>query len=295
MLGLERGIIRSGISLRTVCYVEIEAFIIENLVKQMEKGVLDEAPVWTDIKTFPARNFHGRVHGIVGGYPCQPFSNAGQRKGDADPRHLWPFIKEHIRAVEPIWCFFENVPGHLTIGYQQVRSDLQDLGYTVTEGLFSAEEVGAPHKRERLFILAVTRGVDLVNAPCRWSGRVQNQTGEGKGYGLTGASGVLSTAGVGLADSESGGMERNGTEGEQKPEIQTGKEISGCDSGRDQWPARRNEQQYEWEAPRLESSLGFTVNGYNFRADLLRMAGNGVVEQTAELAWNTLWNKITHG
>lgn len=155
MRGLESGIERAIGPIRTVAFVEIEAFVIENLVRQMEQGVLAPAPVWSDLKTFPAAAFHNKIHGITGGYPCQPFSVAGKRAGTDDPRHLWPHIRSIIDATRPVWCFFENVPGHLTIGYQQVRSDLQSLGYTVTEGLFSAQEVGAPHQRIRLFILAV--------------------------------------------------------------------------------------------------------------------------------------------
>lgn len=92
MRGLERGIERAIGPVRTVAYVEIEAFIIENLVQQMEQGVLAPAPVWSNLKTFPSEQFHGKIHGITGGYPCQPFSVAGQQKGTEDPRHLWPYI-----------------------------------------------------------------------------------------------------------------------------------------------------------------------------------------------------------
>jgi DNA (cytosine-5)-methyltransferase 1 len=102
MRGLERGLERAIGPTRTVAYVEIEAFIIENLVRQMEQGVLAPTPVWTNLKTFPAEQFHNKIHGITGGYPCQPFSVAGKRAGTEDPRHLWPSILSIIRATNPI-------------------------------------------------------------------------------------------------------------------------------------------------------------------------------------------------
>ncbi|KKL68354.1 hypothetical protein LCGC14_2125820 [marine sediment metagenome] len=85
-------------------------------------------------------------------------SRAGKRKGKADPRHLWPFIRDHIRAIRPVFVICENVAGHLSLGFDRVVSDLDDLGYTTTPGIYAAEEVGAPHRRERLFIVAVASG-----------------------------------------------------------------------------------------------------------------------------------------
>jgi len=133
--------------------VEIEAFVQANLVAKIEEGRMADAPIWSDLKTFPASIFRGKVSGIIGGYPCQPFSSAGKRKGEEDPRHLWPYIRKHVRAVRPLWCFFENVQGHATMGLWRVLSDLEEEGYETTWGIFSAEEVGAPHQRKRVFIL----------------------------------------------------------------------------------------------------------------------------------------------
>src|SRR5690606_9608656 len=70
------------------------------------------------------------------------------------PRHLWPWIKDGIDAMQPGWCFFENVEGHVSLGLRDVLADLEELGYTTAWGLFSAAEVGAPHQRKRVFILA---------------------------------------------------------------------------------------------------------------------------------------------
>lgn len=152
--GIELGLERAGVNIKPVAYVEREGYVCANLVSKIEQGKLGAAPIFTDVKTFPARYFSGKVHGIIGGYPCQPFSTAGKRCGTDDPRHLWPYILQHIRTIRPIWCLFENVSGHLTLGYEKVQEDLHEAGYLVEAGLFTAAEVGASHKRERLFILA---------------------------------------------------------------------------------------------------------------------------------------------
>lgn len=140
---------------RTVCYVEHETTACEVLATRIADGALDDAPIWTDLHAFDGRPWRGKVAGIIGGYPCQPFSVAGKRLGVNDPRHLWPSIERIIGEVEPGWCFFENVGGHLRLGYWDVvRPGIERLGYRVAQGLFTAAEVAAPHQRERLFILA---------------------------------------------------------------------------------------------------------------------------------------------
>src|SRR5690606_12697411 len=113
------------------------------------------APVFTNAKTFPYEAFHGKIHWIIGGYPCQPFSHAGLRGGADDPRHLWPFIRRGIKESRPMGVFFENVEGHLSLGLRDVLTDLRKLGYQAEVGLFSAAEVGAPHRRNRVFILGL--------------------------------------------------------------------------------------------------------------------------------------------
>jgi len=151
--GIERGLDLAGVEHRVIAYVEIEAFAIANLVNKMEAGQLPPAPIYTNLKTFPAHLFRDRVDLITGGYPCQPFSAAGQRKGTDDPRHLWPFIRRHIESIRPVQCFFENVEGHISLGLSTVISDLEEDGYRATWGIFSAREVGAPHQRKRVYIM----------------------------------------------------------------------------------------------------------------------------------------------
>lgn len=152
--GIELGFKLAAPSARTVGYVENEAFACSILEARMQDKTLDEAPIWTDLKTFNGRAWRGKVDCLTGGYPCQPFSVAGKKLAEKDPRHLWPEIKRLITEIEPPICFFENVGGHLRLGFEQVANDLSSLGYKVKAGLFTAQEVGAPHKRERLFILA---------------------------------------------------------------------------------------------------------------------------------------------
>lgn len=91
---------------------------------------------------------------ITAGYPCQPFSVAGQRKGQEDERHLWPLVLAAIRVLRPRFAVFENVPGHIGLGLDTVLSDLAEIGWDAQWETIRAAEIGAPHHRERLFILA---------------------------------------------------------------------------------------------------------------------------------------------
>jgi DNA (cytosine-5)-methyltransferase 1 len=95
-----------------------------------------------------------RVDILTAGYPCQPFSVAGNRKGEEDARHIWPYIKDAIRTIRPRWVVMENVKGHLSLGFDQVLSDLASIGYDARWEIIRAAEVGAPHHRRRLFIVA---------------------------------------------------------------------------------------------------------------------------------------------
>lgn len=152
--GLELGVKLANPTAKCVCYVEGEAYVASLLVKHMEEGVIDQAPLWSDIRTFDGLPWRGKVDCLTAGYPCQPFSAIGKRQGSNDPRHLFPHIKRIIEEINPSRLFFENVAGHLSMGFETVANDLQTMGYKVAAGLFTAEEVGTTHKRERLFIMA---------------------------------------------------------------------------------------------------------------------------------------------
>ena len=91
---------------------------------------------------------------ICGGYPCQPFSTAGKRRGTNDPRHLWPWVRDAISALRPKYAILENVRGHLSMGGLQVIGELAEIGYDAEWRVVSAAGMGAPHRRERIIIVA---------------------------------------------------------------------------------------------------------------------------------------------
>jgi len=91
---------------------------------------------------------------LTAGYPCQPFSHAGHRKGEDDKRHIWPNIKEAISILRPGVVVLENVRGHLSLGFKEVLKDLAQIGYDARWKIVRASDVGAPHQRARLFIIA---------------------------------------------------------------------------------------------------------------------------------------------
>jgi DNA (cytosine-5)-methyltransferase 1 len=158
--GLDMGFQRAHGNARCVAVVEHEASAVGLLVDHIEAELLDAAPVYTDAFTFPAERFHGLVDWVIGGPPCQPFSVAGKQLGADDPRNLWPLTLRMVGQIQPGGCFFENVPSAESLWYiyEEVIPGLRYLGYEVKVGIFSATEVGAPHNRERVFILADTIG-----------------------------------------------------------------------------------------------------------------------------------------
>ncbi|WP_375455985.1 DNA cytosine methyltransferase [uncultured Methylobacterium sp.] len=152
--GLDLGLRLAVPAARVVCHVEIEAYAAAVLAARMDEDLLHPAPLWSDLRTFDGRPWRGRVHCVTAGYPCQPFSVAGKRRAEADERHLWPHVARVVGEVEPDLVFLENVAHHLALGFPEVARDLVGLRYRLAAGLFTAAEVGAPHRRQRLFILA---------------------------------------------------------------------------------------------------------------------------------------------
>ena len=152
--GLDLGIELAFPGARTVCFVEREAACCQVLVSRMEEGRLAPAPVWTDLKTFDGAAWSGCVDIVSAGYPCQPFSCAGARKGVEDPRHLWPEVRRIIRESGPALVVLENVQGHISKGLRQVLKDLMELGFDAEWGIYSAAQAGSPQRRNRVFVLA---------------------------------------------------------------------------------------------------------------------------------------------
>jgi DNA (cytosine-5)-methyltransferase 1 len=128
----------------------------------MEEGELDASPIFTDLRAFDGIPWRGIVDCITAGFPCQPHSVAGRRAGQDDERDLWPEVRRVVEEVRPSILLFENVPGILTVAngsfFAGVLADLERLDYSVAFDLFTAAEVGASHKRERVFIVGVANG-----------------------------------------------------------------------------------------------------------------------------------------
>jgi len=154
--GLDLGLMLAEPEYHTRTFVEWEAYPRNVLISAQRAGYFAPAPIWDDLRSFDARPFRGAFDTVLAGYPCQPFSAAGKRGGAEDPRHLWPEVARVIRGCAPEWVFLENVAGHVSLGLETVLRELWGMGYTPAAGLFSAAEVGAPHQRLRIFILAHT-------------------------------------------------------------------------------------------------------------------------------------------
>jgi site-specific DNA-cytosine methylase len=271
--------------MRSVALCEIEAFAIANLVAKMEAGLMDPAPIWTDLKTFPWDSFRDRVDILSGGYPCQPFSSAGKRAGADDPRHLWPFIADSIQVVRPKLCFFENVEGHISLGLSSVISDLEEMGYQVSWAIFSAAECGAPHQRKRVFILAhrngergflsdwrqlATEQMPVSNGTARrdvWPARPGQQQYAWEPPRVVGNA----------SNNDWRHMQKRSSA--LRPEL-TSRRKTECTLG-----GNFNESSSWLDYAKL------CVTCDN-RTDELRLLGNGVVPATAELAFRTLINEI---
>lgn len=149
--GLELGLEWAGVG-HTVWQVEREPFCLAVLAKHWP-----DVRRFDDVCTVGTHNLEP-VDVICGGYPCQPFSHAGDRNGADDPRHLWPEFSRILGEMGPRYAVLENVPGHLSLGFGDVLGDLADLGYDAEWGVLSAAGVGAPHLRRRVFVVAHAKG-----------------------------------------------------------------------------------------------------------------------------------------
>jgi len=302
--GLDAGLKLAVPTARTVCYLENEITEAGVLVKGIANAYLDDAPIWTDLKTFDYAPWRGLVDCVIGGYPCQPFSQAGLRRGVADERHLWPYIARIIRELAPYICFFENVEGHLTNGYYNVvKPHLEGLGYRVTEGLFTAAEVGAPQQRKRLYILAIKL------ADSRDKARPAERNGKREKSGEESRSASRSNSIEAMADPSRGlrgaGLPR------AKENAQVGRRVAGQrresmgdsnitrrqrrfrvgDGGYElpTWPPGPTSAPSEWY-DYLKRGGTFPVirrgaDGLAYRTDRLHVLGNGVIPDVAAKAF----------
>ena len=149
----------AGLEVTTVGYVEIDPYCQQLIQARIKDKLLDDAPIWPDIRAFDGELCRGVVDIITASFPCQPHSSANKtRRGRSDERNLWPDTLRVIRDVAPRYVLLENVRGLADGNYPyaaEIIGQLSEAGYDARWGLLSAAEVGAPHKRERWWCLAV--------------------------------------------------------------------------------------------------------------------------------------------
>jgi DNA (cytosine-5)-methyltransferase 1 len=244
--GLDLGLERAG--MQVIWQSEIDPYACKVLSKHWPEVVNHG-----DIKRIQWGNIV-RPDIICGGYPCQPFSNAGKRNGTDDPRHLWPWVLTAISELRPRYAILENVRGHLSLGGLSVVGDLAAIGYDAEWRIVSAASVGANHRRDRIIIVAYPQGKfsNVGDNHSRNGARPKTISEFGNGSGQTY---LANTNGKRL----------------QRP-IRTifTWPCDGFAYGGGQW----------WET---EPDVGRVADGISARVDRLRCLGNAVVPQVAEV------------
>lgn len=140
---------------RPVCAVEIEPYARQILIQRQRDGVLPWFPVWDDVRTFDGKPWRGIVDTLCGGFPCQDISAAGRGAGlDGERSGLWAEMRRVISEVSPRYVFVENSPMLTLRGLGRVLGDLASMGYNARWGVLGAIDAGAPHERDRIWILA---------------------------------------------------------------------------------------------------------------------------------------------
>ena len=207
---------------------------------------------------------------ITGGFPCQPVSQAGKRKGKDDDRWLWPEMLRVISEVMPDWVVAENVAGLLNMGFNDCVSDLESQGYETQSFLIPACAVNAPHRRDRIFIVANSRydvRPNLEVAGNNGQAITDNQERAQRGQQPTGPSGSQGRD-IDVANTQGIGIQGSRALGEQEPETRAGEVLLRCNGprgGASYWA--------------VEPELGRVAHGIPHRVDRLRCLGNAVVPQ----------------
>ena len=300
--GLDLGLERAG--MRVIWQSEIDPYACRVLAKHWP-----EVPNVGDIKRVDWADV-ARPDVLCGGYPCQPFSLAGARKGEEDPRHLWPWVREAIRVLRPRYAILENVRGHLSLGGPTVIGEIAALGYCAEWRIVSAASVGANHRRDRVIIVAYPNGGHAPDGrECQAlpsEDRSRRDDGGGgdsnpreiavRGSGED-SSHVANSEGISSDVGESGQCEEARREawasrgqigrigGTLADSISVGQSLStsGIFAGREQFASNgetwgtiaRN-----WET---EPDVGRVAHGVPNRVDRLKGLGNAVVPQVAEV------------
>lgn len=261
--GLELGLRLALEEYRCVCYAEREAYGAAILAARIRDGFMDDAPIWSDIETFDGRPWRGQVDIISAGFPCQPWSSAGRRQGLEDERWIWPEIARIVRDVRPRYVFLENSPRIVDGGQTEVLRDLALCGFNAEWDLFSAETVGAPHVRQRLFTLAHSdrSGQQKVQSDIR-----EGQQDSDRGHNRCGTREAKNTTCEGSSRDCEG---RGNVSTTRSPNLFT----------RSDWWLP------EPDVPRVD-------DGTPHRVDRIRAIGNGVVPAVAATAFTILRGRL---
>ena len=290
-------------------YVEWDKYCCRVLEQRIKDGLLSDAPIFcSDIRQWIANGYAASYTGLVdcvtGGPPCQPFSVAGKQAGADDPRNMWPATIECLRIIRPRFAFLENVPGILVSGYfGTILGDLAESGYDARWRILSAAEVGAPHKRNRLWLVAHHNVPDTRSAgawmgggrdsrSCRqeWSSaNASEPTLVRQGNGADSAEGI-GTSSNDVADAQS---KQDGRlqQPRVRPDSESGrismadatiKGLEGQQRAQPKGSGVRSTYSHWWES---ERGLDRLAHGIPNRVDRLKAAGNGQVPLCAALAF----------
>jgi len=139
---------------RTVCAVEFAAYPRRVLLARQRDGMLPRFPIWDDVRTFDGKPWRGKVDVVSGGFPCTDISSAGKGAGiEGEKSGLWKEMARIICEVQPRFAFVENSPRLLSRGFGTVLGDLAEMGFDARWGVLGAGRYGAPHDRERVWVL----------------------------------------------------------------------------------------------------------------------------------------------
>lgn len=236
------------------------------------------AVCYEDVRGFDAKGYRGMVDIVSGGFPCQPFSVAGKRKGTEDDRFLWPEMCRVIREVRPRWVVGENVFGLVNwnrgVVFEQVCAELEAQGYKVWPVVLPAAGVGAPHRRERVWVVAYAGGDGCMGHS--GSAEVNKggvQEGVDKRYGVEGLPGDGAASDADGIERYEGGLYTNGPE-------KAGRYTGSCGS----WDYGRPWKNFPVESPVCDGDDGVPggLDGIavsKWRNESIRAAGNAIVPQ----------------
>lgn len=215
---------------------------------------------------------------LTAGYPCQPFSHAGYRKGTDDERHIFPYILEAISILRPRWVILENVRGHLTLGLKEVLAGLASIGYDARWQVVRASDAGAPHQRARLFIIAYPD-----SHACKESRRALRGVSGEAGEVIYGSDRAI----YGCSDQDVSNT-NNQHKSHDRQVQELGRRFTPRCEMHMQQPPDALDQNGKLNAVFVEYMMGLPVGWVTdtglSRAQQLKMLGNGVVPQQAKLA-----------